>query len=707
MNKRSFLKLSALASGGLLFGFSLQSNSQQLLSPNTLSKWHELDALIHISADNNVTIILNRVEMGQGILTGLPMLIAEELEADWQSIRVEQAKADEDKYGIQTTTASISIHSGWTFARMAGARVKQLLIAAAAQRWQVKQSECKASQSFIYGPHGLKISFGRLAKIAAQLPAPKNAKLKSPENFTLIGKSVPQLQLSDKVTGQAQYGIDVNVNGAKIATIIKPPVRDAKLIDWRAPANTSKVEIIATVAGLAVIGNNFWHVQQAARQLEVNWSVNGYSKISSHALMDKYRNQLANTTTVNKNGNFSQAVAEAEHIVEAQFETPYMAHATMEPLNATAIVSDKHCEIFAPTQAPDKVQQDVSELLGLPKEKVTVNVTLLGGGFGRKSYRDFIIDAVLIAKKAAQPVKLIYNRENDIRYDMLRPATVYQAKAALTANGELTGLSQQAAGPSILQFYQYPKVNNTVEAVDYLTFAGIDSSPYNIANISNHAYTDNEPKGPAVGILRSIGHSTSCFVRECFIDQLAAYSNTDPLNYRLALLTNNHRAKAVLEKAAQLANWGKPLAKGHFLGCALFEENYPEENYYACNAQIVELSIINNRPKLHRVISVGDFGRIIHPDLVFNQMEGGVVFGMSLTLYDKITISNGQVEQSNFHDYRLPRMPDIPQIDCFIMPSAEIPSGVGEKVVPATIPAICNAYYAATGQPITKLPINS
>ena len=705
MERRHFLKTGAFFSSGLLFGFSLTHSRAETIKSGSDEVSTELDALVHIAESNQVTILLNRIEMGQGISTGLPMLVAEEMDADWNLVTVQQAPVDETKFGQQNTTASISIHQGWQYAREAGARVRALLIKAAALSWQVAESQCFTNLNQVICNDGRVFTYGELVRVAAELPPVPKIELKSHSDMKLVGKSLPRLHLTDIISGKAKYGIDTNQTDLLVATIIKPPTRSSKLLSWTKPELKNQEQIVVIDSGLAVVGRNFWQVNQIAKTIDVKWSTPVETSFSNHSLRDsRHLGMKKKAVPVLQKGELTQARSAAEHSLELDYELPFLAHVTMEPVNATAYVTDSYCEITAPTQSPDKVHKDICELLGLTRQQVKVNVALLGGGFGRKTYRDFIIDAVRLAQKVERPVKLIYNRENDIQYDLFRPATSHKVKADFDNKGNIKAFDFNAAGPSILQFYQYPKVKSGDDTMDYLTFAGIDNFPYKHEAFSARAFTDVKSDGPAVGIMRSIGHASSCFVRETMMDIVATTAQQNPLSWRLKQLKGNTRATKVLQKAMTLLAATKGLTPNHFIGCALFEESWPKEEYYVCNVQIAVISKSQQRYTLTKMISVGDFGKVIHPDLVKNQMQGGVVFGMGMSLYDQITLKAGMAQESNFHDFRLPRIHEIPEIECAIIDNEYRPSGVGEKVVPATSPAICNAWFAATGEPVTSLP---
>jgi len=712
MKRRQFMKMTVMAGGGLAFSFSLaaknRSNGGQPLDSNSASV--ELDALIKIAPDNKITMVLNRVEMGQGVNTGLPMMIAEELEADWNLVEVEQAQADESKYGIQSTTASISVYFGWEFCREAGAKVRAMLISAAANVWQISAAQCHASESYVYGPKGRRITFGEVASIAANIPIPALPTFKEPSQYKLLGRSIPRKALAPIVSGDTCYGIDVEVPNMLVASIVKCPVFGGKAKSWF-PKNFPGIVAYEQIdSGIVAVAESFWQAKKGLEALTIEWEEGDNKDVSSENLLKTYSEKLNQPGSIMTDlGSSDKIFANAKRnnniLHEADYEVPFMAHATMEPVNATADVTSEGCTIWAPTQTPDKVQSDVSLLLGLPKDKVEVNVTMIGGGFGRKSYRDFVIDAVQASQAVGRPVKLIRTREEDIQQDLYRPACSLRLKACLDSVGLPLAFRYSAVGPSVRKYYGYPKIDKTPQEADGLTVNGIQASPYAIGHYKADAHTSGIQDSVPVGILRSIAHSYTCFARECFIDELASLAGQDPLTYRMTLLKKNPRAAAVLKLAAEKSSWGKKLPAGHFQGCALFTEQDDEYNYNVFNAQVVELSIESGQVVLHRVVTVGDFGLIIHPDLVKHQLEGGVIFGMGLALYDAITLENGAVKQSNFHDYRLPRMNEAPKIEAYLIQNNNRPSGVGEKGVPAIIPAICNAIYKATGKPLRQLPI--
>jgi isoquinoline 1-oxidoreductase beta subunit len=709
MERRQFIKVTAVAGGGLVFGFSClaQSNNVTTIKDQKTAEPVELDALIKITPDNHITVVLNRIEMGQGVDTGLPMLIAEELDADWDLVSVEKAQVNETKYGIQSTTASISISSGWDFCREAGAKVRSMLINAAAIKWHVSADNCYAENSYVFGPDGRKATFGELATAASTSFIPDKVTLKDPSNFKLVGKSVSRKSIEQIINGQSCYGIDVKVPDMLVATLVKCPVFGGRAYSWQPKTYPGVIAFVEIDSGIAVIAKDYWQASKGAKALKIKWLEGDNKEVSSENLIKAYTEKLKEPGhVITDNGSADVTISASKNVIQSDYNVPFMAHVTMEPVNATAYVTADSCKIWAPTQTPDKVQKDVSKLLALPLDKVIVNVTMVGGGFGRKSYRDFIIEAVQVSKVVGSPVKLIRSRESDIQNSIYRPACSLRMRASIDSKGVPEALHFRASGPSVLKYWNYPEIGKPPEDVDYITILGIHDSPYNIAHFKSDAHTKNIPDVVPVGILRSIAHSYTCFARECFIDELAHKAKQDPLAYRLRMLDKNPRAAAVLKMAAEKSSWGKQLPPGHFQGCALFTEAREEDSYYTYNAQVAEVSIEAGSVVVHKVVTVGDFGKIIHPDLVKNQLEGAVIFAMSLSLFDEITLHKGRVKQSNFHDYRVARMNDAPIIESYLIPSTSRPSGVGEKGVPALIPAVCNAILMATGKHIRQLPVN-
>lgn len=681
--RRQFLKLCAVAGGGLVLGFSPVVKSSERASSN---HWRP-SAWLQIDVDGRVTIMLTESEMGQGVLTSMPMLVAEELEVDWKHVRVQQAPVD-PAYGWQGTGGSRSVREAWKPLREVGATAREMLIAAAAKRWRVPRTQCQARNSSVFHAiSGRRITYGDLVATAARMSLPKTVKLKGPSEFRIIGKSVPRLDTPAKVNGSARFGMDVRVPNQLTATIMHCPVfgGKAKRVDTEAALAIKGVhQVLNLDAGVAVVADNFWLAYKGQQALTVEWDLGPNAKESSASLSERLH-ALANVpaTRVRTSGDIPTAMHAANRIIESLYETPLQAHATMEPMCCTADVRKDGCTIWVPTQQPTGVQQAVARLLlegGEPNpedlQRIVVHTTLLGGGFGRRNLHDFVIEAVQISRSMQRPIQLIWTRAEDLQHDFYHPATAHHLKAGIDHLGMPLAWEHRIMGSPYA--------------------AGAEDLPYSVPNIQ--VETAKIKSAVPVGPWRSVAHAYNAFAVECFIDELAAAANRDALDYRLALLEKAPRHRAVLELASNKSGWGHP-RQGHYQGVAL------HASFGSIVAQVVEISINElNQLRVHRVTCAVDCGIAINPDGVAAQMEGSVAFGLTAALKGQITIHNGRVEQSNFHDYPLLRIDEMPQVDTFILPSTAEPGGIGEPGVPPVAPALLNAVYAATGRRQRRLP---
>ncbi|MFW9258715.1 molybdopterin cofactor-binding domain-containing protein [Nostoc sp. CALU 546] len=711
--RRSFLKASGTVGAGLFLGFYLPPTSrvQAATSPaNPTKPLSKPNAFIRILPDNTVTIVVHKVEMGQGVYTSLPMILVEELEADWDKIRIESAPVHPDYdhtvwKNYQGTGASTSISSTWDQLRLAGATAREMLIAAAATTWDVSPESCIAEKSYILHPASdRRLSFGELADRAAQMPVPENVTLKKPSEFKLIGKPIKRLDTADKVKGKAVFGIDVQVPGMLIALIARPPVFGSRLQNFDAEAAKAVAgvkHLVVLPMGIAVVADSFWNAKKGRDALTITWDEGPNAELSSEGLQSKYAD-LANSPglVVRKTGEVTPALDAAAKKLQAVYETPYLAHAPMEPLNCVADVRSHSCDIWTGTQMHTTDQQAACAITGLKPEQVQIHTTLLGGSFGRRSnpHGDYVKEAVQLSKAIGKPVKVIWTREDDIRGGYYRPVHYSKIAAGLDKDGNITGWSHRLIGESIGKGTPFEKLL-IHEGIDHLSIEGADH-PYTIPN----QLVDYHPVDNGVPVLwwRSVGHSFTAFVVESFLDELATAAGRDPLEFRLAMLGEQPRHRTTLKLAAEKAGWGRKLPVGVHQGLAL------HKSFGSTVAQIAEVSVTaDGQPRVHRVVCAVDCGIVVNPDTVRAQMESGIVYGLSAALYGEITFKDGRVQQSNFHDYPVLRMNEMPKVEVYIVQNTEKPSGVGEISTPPIAPAVCNAIFAATGKRIRQLPISA
>ena len=722
VSRRTFLAAGAAAGGGLLLSISVPpSTASAAADKGTFAP----NAFVRIGRDGQVTLIMHKVEMGQGTYTSMPMLLAEELEVDLSQVRLEHAPPSDDLYaeplfGVQETGGSTSVRGNWEPLRHAGATARSLLVTAAAQSWKVDESSCRAERGeVIHGPTGRRLSYGALVDKAAALSLPRKVQLKAHKDFKLIGTPAKRLDAPDKVNGTAQFGIDVKVPGMKVATVAACPVFGGKLAsvdDSRAKAVKGVHQVVRLDDAVAVVADHMWAATQGLAALNIRWDEGPNAKLSTADVVQQLAAASQRSGVVaRREGDPAKAMTNAAQKVEAVYEVPFLAHATMEPVNCTVHVRPDACDIWVGTQVPTFAQTVAAKLTGLPAEKVRIHNHLLGGGFGRRLEVDFIIRAVEIAKQVASPVKVVWTREEDIQHDMYRPYYYDRIAVGLDANGKPIAWTHRITGSSILARVTsdlFPKTVKVMRAAGfhnlYAMVRGLDvdavdgaaEPPYALPNIRVE-YVRQEPPGIPTAFWRGVGPTHNVFVVESFIDELAAAAKQDPFEYRRALLDKSPRAKAVLELAAEKAGWGKPLPPRTGRGIALlhaFGETYI--------AEVAEVSVsIEGEVRVQRVVCAVDCGTIVNPDTVKAQMESGIIFGITAALFGEITIKDGRVEQGNFDDYKMLRIDEAPLIDVHLVMSTEAPGGVGEPGTSAVMPAVTNAIFAATGTRIRKLPI--
>lgn len=684
--RRVFLKLTVAAGGGLLIGFDLAACSRTGASYHLGGDTFSPNSWIHLAPDNSVTLMFAGSEMGQGVMTALPMLLAEELEADWSKVKVASAPVNSDfnnpLMGEQMTGGSTAVRGYWELLRRVGATTRELLIAAAAQSWGVPPDQCHARGSeVIHDASGRRVQYGALLAQAAKLTPPHDARLKDPKDFRLIGTSVARLDTPAKVDGSAVFGQDVRVPGMLTAVVARCPVFGGgiKSYDATAARAVAGVRNVAAIgSGIAVVADNFWAAQRGREALVIQWDFGPKAKLDSPAIAAQLRAAVGREgKTARNDGDASKVLAAATRVVEALYETPYLAHACMEPMNCTAHVRADGCDVWVPTQAQTEAQAIAAKISGLSKSAVRIHTTFVGGGFGRRIQHDFVTEAVELSKAIGVPVQVQWTREDDIQHDFYRPSNCVWLRAALDEHRQPAAWFQRVAGPK-----------NALGGVDI---------PYAIPNL--HVETVEEDPGVPTGAWRSVGASQNAFSVECFIDELAHTAGQDPLDYRLHLLTNSPRHYAALQLAAEKAGWGRLLPAGHGCGLAVYNA------FAGWAAHVVEVSVVRGVIRVHRVVSAIDCGLVVNPDGVRAQTESAVVFGLTAALKGEITLKEGRVVQGNFHDYPLLRIDEMPQIEVHLVKNTNPPGGVGEPGVPPIAPAVANAVFAATGMRLRRLPL--
>jgi isoquinoline 1-oxidoreductase beta subunit len=706
LNRRTFLKTASAGAAGLVIAVYLPDISEARVATGpTPSGAFAPNAWIRIGTDDSVTLIIDKSEMGQGVVTSMAMLIAEELECDWKRVRTEFAPAAKEYanplFGLQGTGGSTSVRAMYAPLLKAGATARAMLIEAAAQKWDVDKSACRAENgTVINDATKARLSFGSLADAAAKLPVPKDVPLKDPKQFHLVGKATKRLDTPDKVNGRAQFGIDVRVPGMLHAVVARCPVFGGKVASFdatKAKAVRGVKSVVQISSGVGVIADNTWSAMEGRRALDIKWDEGARAGLNSANISKYLAERAAQTGAVaRKEGDAAAGLAGAAKKIEAVYETPFLAHATMEPMNCTAHVRADGCDVWAPTQFQTFSQNTAARITGLKPEQVNVYTTFLGGGFGRRAEQDFISDAVELSKAAGAPVQVTWSREDDMQHDFYRPASYSQFTAGLDAEGWPVAWTNSIACDSIMSRFFPGSVKN---GLDESSVEGCADLAYAIPNILvNYQLTET---GVPVGFWRSVGHSQNAFFSECFLDEVAAAGGKDPYELRRRLLAKAPRHLGVVELAGTKAGWGKPLPAGRFRGIAVLN------SFGSYVAQVAEVSVNRKEGsvRVHRVVCAVDCGRTVNPDTIAAQMEGAIVFGLTAALSGAITINHGRVEQGNFDDYPVLRMNEMPTVEVHIVPSENAPGGVGEPGTPPIAPAVCNAIFAATGKRIRRLPI--
>jgi len=709
-SRRKFLKDSAALMGGLVIGFYLPVKGGRAYAADAPAKpVYPPNAFIRIAPDESITIVVNKSEMGQGVYTSLPMLVAEELEADWSRIRVESAPVaavyNHTGFGMQLTGGSSSVPSSWEQLRRVGASARVLLIRAAAQQWGVPEGECRAENSeVIHAKTSNKLSYGKLADAAAKLPLPEEVALKFPKDFKLIGKPIKRLDTPEKINGSAVFGLDVYLPGMLTVLIARSPVFGGKVkhFDATEALKVAGVQGVYQVpTGIAVAATGFWPAKTARDLLEIEWNEGPGAALSSSKMRAEYL-ELAKKpgALARKDGDVVQAFKGSQKKVSAEYEVPYLAHASMEPLNVVVDLNSDRCTIWTGTQSQTMDRAMAAQTAGLKPERVEIHTTFLGGGFGRRANprSDFVIEAVQVAKAVGKPVKVVWTREDDTRGGYYRPMWADHIEAAIGKDGKPLAWKHTIVGQSIVADTPF-EAFLTKDGIDVTSVEGAATLPYLIPNleVSLHSPKNVVP----VQWWRSVGHSHTAFVVETMIDELAHLANKDPVAYRLDILPANSRYRGVLQLAADKAGWGKAkLPAGHVCGIAV------HQSFDSYVAEVAEVSVENGKVHVHRVVAAVDCGLVINPDGVQQQIESAIVYGLSAALHGSITLENGRVLQSNFHDYAPLRFSEMPQVEVHIVESSEPPTGIGEPGTPPIAPAVANAVFALTGKRLRRMPFD-
>jgi isoquinoline 1-oxidoreductase beta subunit len=706
LSRRNFLKVGAAAGSGLMLSLNLpllaaqaEAAADEAFTPN---------AFVSIGRDGRITLTMPYVEMGQGTYTSIPMLIAEELEVDLKQVQLEHAPPNEKLYanpllGVQATGNSNAIRGAWQPLREAGAVARTMLVAAAAKRWNVDPSACRAeSGEVVHVPTGRRTGYGELAADASGMPVPEKVSLKQPQDFKLIGTSAKRLDTPSKVNGTAVYGIDVRPPGVKIATLAQSPVfggRVKSVDDTAAKAVKGVHQVVRLDDAVAVVADHMGAAKKGLAALVIEWDDGPHAKLDTARIAGELEQATRNAGAVAQTiGDVGQAMAGAATRVDATYELPFLAHAAMEPMNCTVHVTKDSCEIWVGTQAIARVQAAAAKTAGLPPEKVVVHNHLIGGGFGRRLEADGAVRAVEIAKHVDGPVKVVWTREEDIQHDMYRPYWFDRLSAGLDEKGVPVAWRNRFAGSSVLARYLPPAFK---DGVDPDSTEGAINLVYDLPNL-HVEYIRAEPPGIPTAFWRSVGPSHNVFVTESFMDELAAAAKQDPVAYRLALLEKTPRAKAVLALAADKAGWGQKLTERVGRGVAL------QKVFATYMAHVAEVEVAKDGSvRVRRVVCAVDCGTVVNPDTIRAQIQSAVMFGVTAALYGEITLKDGRVEQTNFDNYQMLRMNEAPDVEVHIVHSSEPPGGMGEAGTSAIVPAVANAIFAATGKRLRKMPVDS
>ncbi|MDH4350922.1 MAG: xanthine dehydrogenase family protein molybdopterin-binding subunit [Gemmatimonadota bacterium] len=692
LGRREFLQVTGAIGVGLLIPCQISRAEARRANGGDVNAW------VHVAADGQITIAVSESEMGQGTLTAFAMIVADELEADWKNVRAVHALADQAKYGRQSTGGSTSIRMGYDSIRKAGAAAREMLVAAAAATWGVPAEECRAAMGTVLHPaSGRHAAYGDLAERAGQLSAPAAPAFKDPATYRYVGKPVKRLDSHEKVTGKARFGLDAAVSGLLVAQVVRPPALggSVKAVDAAAAkAVPGVVDVMEIPHGVAVVAETFFAASEGRRALSVTWDDGPWASLSSESISTMLRDLADGGADARNDGDAAGAAAAAAQRLEAVYEAPYLAHATMEPMNCTAHVQADRCDIWVGTQAQTSSVQTAARITGLSAEQITLHTLYLGGGFGRRSQTDFVEDAVHLSKATGRPVKVVYTREDDTRAGWYRPVTYNALVGGIDAAGWPVSWTHRIAGASIVA--QFGPLRN---GIDPAGVEGAANLPYHIPNVH---VTYAVPELPiTTWWWRSVGSSQNAYVTECFLDELARKGGHDPVAYRQRLLQEHPRHLRVLETAAEKIGWGRNLPEGHALGIAV------HECFGSWVAQAADVTMENDGPRVHRVVCAVDCGQAINPDTIAAQMDSGVIYGLSAALWGQITLDKGRPQQGNFDTYRVVRMREAPRVETHIVNGGDAHGGIGEPGTAPTAPAVCNAIFALTGKPVRRLPIRT
>jgi isoquinoline 1-oxidoreductase beta subunit len=708
-SRRQFLEHSALAFGGLVIAIAVPGARRFAFAQGTpdAAKLPPPNAFLRIGTDDQVAVLISHAEMGQGIWTALPMLIAEELDADWSKVTVAHAPVApvyaHTAFGMQMTGGSSSTWSEFDRYRQAGALARTLLVQAASKRLGVPASRLRTENGVVIAGER-RLRYGELAEDAAKLPAPGKVALKDPKAWKIIGQPTRRLDTPEKITGRAQFGMDVHFDGMLTAVVARSPVfgGSVKSLDASRAQQVPGVRAVVQVpSGVAVLADHYWAAKLGRDALQVDWNSGPNAALDTEMLRGRFRSLAATAgTKVIREGDASAKLAIAGKTIEAEYVVPYLAHAPMEPLNCAVRLSPGKCEIWTGTQFQGLDQQTAAKITGLKPEQVEIHTQFLGGGFGRRATptSDFIAEAVHVARESGKPVKVVWTREDDVRGGYYRPLFLHAVRVGLDAGGMPIAWKHSVVGQSILAGtpFESAMVKNGVDAT---SVEGASDSPY-LAHIADRTL---ELHSPATGIpvlwWRSVGHTHTAFAMESLVDELAHAAGKDPVEYRRALLGDHARHVGVLNLAADKAGWGTPPPRGRARGVAV------HESFGSFVAQVAEISLDNGIIRTHRVVCAIDCGIAVNPETIRAQMESGIAFGLGAALHSKLTFKDGRVRESNFHDYRVLRMNEMPAVEVHIVPSKEKAGGVGEPGVPPIAPAVANALFALTGKRVRELPL--
>jgi isoquinoline 1-oxidoreductase subunit beta len=703
--RRTVLKGGLAAGFTLAFYLPLRAANEPEEPPDATAGKFAPNAFIRIDRSGKTTLVMPQVEMGQGVYTAISMIIAEELDADFSKVEFEHAPPNDKLYanpifGIQVTGNSNSIRAFWKPLRQAGAVARAMLVQAAAQQWQVDPASCSAANGIVtHAASGRSLGYGDLVDAAATVATPKNPPLKDPKDFTLIGKPLKRLDTPKKTNGSVIYGIDAMLPGMKFATLAACPVLGGKVVtvdDSKAKSLPGVQQIVVLDDLVAVVGDHMWAAKKGLEALEIIWDEGPNAKISSADIWEALRAASKKDGVVAKSvGDIAKGLAQGERF-DGEYEMPFLAHATMEPMNCTVHVTPDSCDVWIGTQVMTRVQEYAAKAAGQPIDKVTVHQHLLGGGFGRRLEPDMAESAVRIGKHVDGPVKVVWTREEDTRHDVYRPVYRDVISASLL-NGKIAAWKYRISGSAVLARWLPPAFTNgiDIDAVD----SAVDM-PYDIPN-KQVEYVRAEPPAVRTGFWRGVGPNNNVFAVECFMDELARKAGKDPIDFRRSMLGGNPRLKAALDLAAEKSDWGQPLPRRTGRGvCA-------QPSFASFIATVVEAEVDENgEVHLRRVTSAVDTGIAVNPDTIVAQLQGGLVFGLTAALWGEITIKNGRVQQSNFNDYRILRIDEVPKIDVHVINNGEDPGGIGETGATAGPPALRNAIYAATGVALRRMPVD-